>query len=74
LVDLNSANGVGLNGKRVERTVLCDQDVLTMGPYRLKIQIMDGLASGNPLPGPESLAETAVLPQQTEQSAVRRVK
>ncbi len=34
LVDLNSINGVLLNGRRIERTVLCDEDVLTMGPYQ----------------------------------------
>jgi hypothetical protein len=74
LVDLNSANGVALNGRRVERAVLCDEDVLTMGPFRLKIHIPESLARGNPLPAAESLAETAVMAQQALESAIWRVK
>jgi hypothetical protein len=74
LVDLNSANGVALNGQRVERAVLCDQDVLALGPFRLKIQIPESLTSGSPLPEPESLAETAVMAQQAPESAIWRVK
>jgi hypothetical protein len=74
LVDLNSANGVALNGRRVERAVLCDQDVLTMGPFRLKIQIPESLARGSPLPEAQSLAETAVMQQQSPESAIWRVK
>ena len=42
LVDLNSVNGVMLNGRRIERTVLCDEDVLTVGPFRLKVQVPNG--------------------------------
>jgi hypothetical protein len=74
VVDLNSANGVDLNGRRVERAVVCDQDVLTLGPFRLKIKIPESLARGSPLPEPESLAETAVMPQQAPASAIWRVK
>jgi pSer/pThr/pTyr-binding forkhead associated (FHA) protein len=74
LVDLNSANGVTLNGRRIERAVLCDQDVLTIGPFRLKIQIPESLVRGSPLPAAESLAETAVMPQEAPESAIWRVK
>jgi pSer/pThr/pTyr-binding forkhead associated (FHA) protein len=75
LVDLNSVNGVVLNGRRVERAALCDQDILSIGPFRLKIQIPDGLADDSPFPEAESLAETAVMPPQTQESnAVWRVK
>jgi pSer/pThr/pTyr-binding forkhead associated (FHA) protein len=75
LVDLNSVNGVVLNGRRVERAVLCDQDVLSIGPFRLKVQIPDWLAHGSPFPEAESLADTAVMPPQTqESSAVWSVK
>lgn len=74
LVDLNSANGVVLNGQRVERAVLCDQDVLTIGPFRLKIQILESFARGSPLPEAHSLAETAVMQQQAPDSAIWRVK
>lgn len=75
LVDLNSVNGVLLNGRRIERTVLCDEDVLGMGPFRLKVQIPESLVEGSPLPAEASLADTAVMPQQSpEGSSVRRVK
>lgn len=74
LVDLNSVNGVLLNGRRIERTVLCDEDVLGMGPFRLKVQIPEWLAEGSPLPEGPSLADTAVMPQPEDNPAVRRVK
>lgn len=75
VVDLNSVNGVLLNGRRIERTVLCDEDVLGMGPFRLKVQIPDWVAQGSPLPEEISLADTAVMPQSPPDSSnVRRVK
>jgi len=75
LVDLNSVNGVVLNGQRVERAVLCDQDVLSIGPFRLKVQIPNLVAGDSPLPQAESLADTAVMPPQADEStAVWRVK
>jgi hypothetical protein len=75
LVDLNSVNGIVLNGHRVERAVLCDQDVLSIGPFRLKVQIPDLLAQDSPLPEAGSLADTALMPSQPpESSAVWRVK
>jgi type II secretory pathway predicted ATPase ExeA len=75
LVDLNSVNGVLLNGRRIERTVLCDEDVLGIGPFRLKLQVPESLTQGSPLPAEASLNETAVMPQPGEEStAVWRVK
>jgi type II secretory pathway predicted ATPase ExeA len=75
LVDLNSINGVLLNGRRIERTVLCDEDVLTMGPFRLKVQVPDGLARDTPFPEAETAADTAVMPSQAHgNSALWRVK
>ena len=76
VVDLNSVNGLSVNGRRVERVVLCDQDILTMGPFRMKVQIPEWLAHGDPLPEAESLAETAVMPPEEPHapSAMRRVK
>jgi len=62
VMDLNSINGLSLNGKRVERAVLCDQDLLAIGPFRLKVQIPEWLADGNPLPESDSLADTAIMP------------
>jgi len=69
LVDLNSVNGVLLNGERVERTVLCDEDVLGMGPFRLKVQVPEWLTQGNPLPEEPSLTDTAVMPPQPQENA-----
>jgi type II secretory pathway predicted ATPase ExeA len=75
LVDLNSVNGVLLNGRRIERTVLCDEDVLAVGPFRLKVQVPEWLAHGSPFPEVEALADTAVMPQQAQDtSTVWRVK
>ena len=75
IVDLNSVNGILLNGRRVERTLLCDEDVLALGPFRLKVQMPEWLAEGSPLPAAESLADTAVMPPQVQDSsAIRRVK
>jgi type II secretory pathway predicted ATPase ExeA len=76
VVDLSSVNGVALNGRRVERAVVCDQDVLSMGPFRLKVQVPEHMAYGSPLPTPDSLADTAVMPLnlELENAAVWRVK
>jgi hypothetical protein len=74
LVDLNSVNGVQLNGQRIERTVLCDEDVLAMGPFKLKVQVPEWLTQGNPLPEEPSLTDTAVMPPQQENTAIWRIK
>jgi hypothetical protein len=42
--------------------VLSDQDVLSIGPFRMKVQIPEWLTHGNPLPQSPSLAETAMMP------------
>jgi hypothetical protein len=44
IVDLNSANGVLVNGKLVSRGVLYDRDVVGLGPFRLKMTLGDALA------------------------------
>jgi general secretion pathway protein A len=77
VVDLNSVNGLTLNGCAVQRAVLCDQDVLAIGPFRMKVQIPEHLAQGDPLPQIDSLTDTALLPPPGEPgtpSAIRRVK
>jgi len=73
VVDLNSVNGLLLNGRQVERAILCDQDVLTIGPFRMKVQIPEWLAHGNPLPSAESLSDTALMPQKPHSPAAMRV-
>jgi type II secretory pathway predicted ATPase ExeA len=76
VVDLNSVNGLLVNGRRIERAILCDQDVMTIGPFRMKVQIPEWLAHGSPFPQAESLADTAVMPPQEPQapSAIRAIK
>jgi pSer/pThr/pTyr-binding forkhead associated (FHA) protein/type II secretory pathway predicted ATPase ExeA len=75
LVDLNSVNGVLLNGQKVERAALCDEDVLGLGPFRLKVQVPEWLTQGSPLPDEASLSETAVMPLETEENtAIWRIK
>jgi type II secretory pathway predicted ATPase ExeA len=76
VVDLNSVNGLLVNGRRIERAILCDQDVMTIGPFRMKVQIPEWLAHGSPFPQVESLADTAVMPPQEPQSpsAIHAVK
>jgi type II secretory pathway predicted ATPase ExeA len=69
LVDLNSVNGVLLNGRKIERAALCNEDVLGIGPFRLKVQVADWLAPQSPFPDERSLTETAVMPTQMEEGA-----
>jgi general secretion pathway protein A len=76
VVDLNSVNGLLVNGRKVERAILCDRDIVTIGPFRMKVQISDWLAQGNPLPEADSLSDTALMPPQGPQapSPIRAVK
>jgi pSer/pThr/pTyr-binding forkhead associated (FHA) protein len=74
VVDLNSVNGVLLNGQKIERAILCDEDVLGMGSFRLKVQAPEWLTHGNPLPEEPSLTDTAVMPQPDENAAIWRIK
>ncbi len=75
VVDLNSANGLRVNGRPVARAVLADLDVLTIGPYSLKVRIRPGREAGNPLPPAPSLAATASMPQPLRpQPRIHRVK
>jgi len=64
VIDLNSVNGLALNGRKVDRAILGDEDIMTIGPFRMKIQIPEWLAQSNPFPEDESLADTAVMPSQ----------
>jgi hypothetical protein len=69
LVDLNSVNGVLLNGRKIERAALCNEDVLGIGPFRLKVQVAEWLTQESPFPDEGSLTETAVMPPPMEESA-----
>jgi hypothetical protein len=77
VVDLHSASGLALNGLRVERAVLRDRDVLTVGPFKIKVQIPEWGPRAAPLPENASLGDTAQLPPPATPdapAAVRRVK
>jgi hypothetical protein len=55
--------------------VLCDEDVLAVGPFRLKILVQESLAQRGPFPEAESLTDAAAMPPQAhENTAVWRVK
>jgi type II secretory pathway predicted ATPase ExeA len=73
VVDLNSVNGLSLNGRPIERAALCDQDLLVVGPFRLKVQIPEWLPNGNPFPEAESMADTAVMPAEMEDTAASNI-
>jgi len=64
VADLNSVNGLLINGKWVHRAILHDGDLMSMGPFRLKIELAPS-QSGNPLPPSSSLDDTVIMPPQT---------
>ena len=44
-------------------------------PFRLKVQVPEALTQGSPFPAQGSLNETAVMPQQADEStAIWRIK
>jgi hypothetical protein len=60
VVDLNSANGVHVNGERTERSLLGDGDVLHIGPFELKLQLVGVPVEVPPQPDTVSTADTDV--------------
>lgn len=62
VVDLNSTNGVLLNGMPVGRVELCDQDLVSIGPYQLKVLLEDHVERSKPV---EELDETAIMPNRS---------
>ncbi|HEY8521735.1 MAG TPA: FHA domain-containing protein [Gammaproteobacteria bacterium] len=75
VVDLGSANGVLLNGRRIARAVLCDHDILALGPFRLKVHVPEWISQGNPLPD-DALVDTTIMPPRKPEApaGIRRVK
>ena len=75
-IDLNSIHGLSLNGRLIQRAVLYDQDLLSIGPFRLKVQIPEWLPHSSPFSEGESLADTAVTPlqQPADPANIRRVQ
>jgi hypothetical protein len=62
LSDLNSVNGVTLNGQRVHSAPIGDGDVLSLGPYRIKVALRDDIPRVVGRSEVAELAETAVMP------------
>jgi pSer/pThr/pTyr-binding forkhead associated (FHA) protein len=66
--DLDSLNGIYLNGERVRHAVLCDQDVLTIGGFRFQIHL-----SGSPASPKEVIHRIAdVFPETNPDSESQR--
>jgi pSer/pThr/pTyr-binding forkhead associated (FHA) protein len=61
IVDLNSKNGLIVNGERAASAILLDGDVIAMGPYRLKFVARGSVSNGDPRPGGLSLSRTATM-------------
>ena len=63
LSDLNSVNGVTLNGQKIQMAAIGDGDILCLGPFRLKLRMRAGFlprsASAEDSAG---LADTAIMP------------
>ena len=59
LLDLKSRNGTYVNSKRVERQILRDNDVLTLGDYRIKVVLP--VSAENALAAKLAAADTAKM-------------
>jgi general secretion pathway protein A len=67
LSDLNSVNGVFLNGTAVRQTHIADGDVLTIGPFRLKLRMRAEIAGdAGEDTVTSALIDTAVMPAPEE--------
>jgi hypothetical protein len=63
LSDLNSVNGMTLNGQPVCSTPVGDGDVFCIGPFRIKLRVSEPLSAGNNDDIiPSALADTAIMP------------
>jgi hypothetical protein len=72
IVDLNSANGVLVNGKRVSSSLLYNGDIVSLGQFRIKVELDEPLAEPTL---PRSTNETDIMPGPScEDAAVRIVK
>lgn len=69
LRDLDSKNGVSVNGERVQRWNLNDGDLLAVGKFVLAVSVTDVPAPVPGMPGPEELGlqgKTVRLPPEAE--------
>ena len=61
VVDLNSKNGLTVNGEVVTSAVLQHGNVMTLGAYRIKVMAWGKNAQGDPRPEAPSLSATATI-------------
>lgn len=73
IVDLNSANGVLVNGKLVSRSVLYNGDVVRLGEFVLKLEIDETPAEAPAALDNVSLDDTDVVPMPAFQAPQVRV-
>ena len=75
VVDLNSKNGVAVNGREARCVLLNDGDVIALGPFRVKFRKRDAIElAGNSVDAPSG-DDTAVLPVPAPNlSYIRRIK
>jgi pSer/pThr/pTyr-binding forkhead associated (FHA) protein len=74
VVDLNSANGVLVNGKSVASSLLLDGDVLALGQFRISVELSEPLLERVASDVPPT-HETDIMPAPTyEPPAVRAIK
>jgi len=62
VTDLNSENGVLLNGEAASVAPINDGDVIRIGPYRIKVELADQLSRAGAQAVDLLLADTAVMP------------
>jgi hypothetical protein len=61
--DLQSTNGVLVNGRKISRQLLNDGDVVTLGEAQFRLDIKPGARAVAPAPGPAAVAPAAVAPE-----------
>ena len=71
VVDLNSKNGLTVNGALVANTTLRNNDRVTLGPYRIKVVVGGDELRGDPRPSDESLSATTTLRVKKTPSSLR---
>jgi hypothetical protein len=75
ILDLHSVNGVRVNGKRVSQALLNDQDIVSLGPFRLKFFAPAGRREPSRASAAAVLEDTAVMRVARQESpALQRVK
>jgi len=61
ICDLNSANGVVLNGQEVQSSPISDGDVIRLGDFRIKVKL-DRAQGGSGAGNDDPLADTGIMP------------